>query len=151
MHKLLLATTILISNFNFLLTTPFVNAQNPPAETFQPGFWQPVARVNPKMAITINLINKTDFKINYAVTEERMTPIVIEKEKSTMLKEVKVPIYLVIYPDNSNPNSSRINLKYDVSVDETTNILTVKIREVNESEFGNRTLNIQETGAIFLY
>lgn len=148
MHKILLATA-LVSNLNFMGILPAL-AQNLPAETYQPGFWQPVARVDTKLPVTIKLVNKTDFAVDYAVTTEKITPFGIKSQETTTITEVKIPLYLVIYPNSSNPNSSRINLKYSVQVDDN-NVVTVNISEVDNNTPSNRTLNIQETGAIFLY
>lgn len=46
------------------LTIPVV-AQTPPASTYKPGYWQLIARVNPKNPVTITLINQTKFPLNY--------------------------------------------------------------------------------------
>ncbi len=44
---------------------PSLPAQNPPATTFQPGPWQPVARVNTSRPVEIKIINQTDIDLNY--------------------------------------------------------------------------------------
>ena len=36
-----------------------VQAQVPSAETYQPGYWQPVARFDTKRIVEVNIINNT--------------------------------------------------------------------------------------------
>lgn len=148
MKKIFLATT-LITSLN-LTTIYTATAQNPPAETYQPGFWQPIARVDLKSSITVKLVNQTDFKLDYAITEDNMKPVQIEPRETVTLTNIQVPIYIVIYPDSSDPNSSTINLKYKVAVN-AQNIVTVDVKQIDNDTPGNRTLNIQKTGAIYAY
>ena len=147
-RKILLVTT-LIGNLNLISLAPTL-AQNPPAETYQPGFWQPVGRVNLQRPITVKLVNKTGLNIDYSITENRMEPSVIQPRDTATLTNMEIPLYIVIYPDSSNPNTSRISLKYDVTVDEN-NVVTVEVKNIGRDTSGNRTFNIQKTGAIYVY
>ena len=52
------------------LTVPAL-AQNPPARTYQPGYWQPIARVNSKSPVTVTLVNQTKFPLSYSFLDER--------------------------------------------------------------------------------
>ena len=146
--KILLATT-LIGNLNLIFLYPTF-AQNPPAETYQPGFWQPVARIDLQRSVTVKLNNKTDFALNYTITENKMEPLVIEAEKTATLTDIEIPLYIVIYPSSFITDSSRINLRYDVTADED-NVVTVDIKYIGQDTSGNRTFNIQKTGAIYVY
>jgi hypothetical protein len=147
--KSILLTAILIASLSLMVTSPTV-AQDPPAETYQPGFWQPVARVDVKRPVTIKLVNQTDLTLDYGVTEIKIEPKILSPEATATLTKFDLPLYLVIYPASSNPNSSRINLKYKVSVNED-NLVTVDIYQASDDTPGNRTFNLQETGAIYLY
>ncbi len=147
--KSILLSTILIGNASLMILPPIM-AQNPPAETYQPGFWQPVARVNPQLPIKIELINQSGIILDYAITEGEMRPSQIAVDSTVTLDQVNIPLYIVIYPNSSAPNSSRINLKYFVSVTEE-NVVKVEVRQTEDVSTGNRTFNLQETGAIFVY
>jgi hypothetical protein len=147
--KSILLTTVLIGNASLMNLSPIM-AQNPPAETYQPGFWQPVARVNPQLPIKIELINQSGITLDYAITESQMKPVQIAPSATATLNNVEIPLYIVIYPDSSVPNSSKINLKYFVTVTEE-NVVKVEVRQTEDVSTGNRTFNLQETGAIFLY
>ena len=65
MFKSILFFLLLLTNFNLILR---VNgnaiAQNPPAETFQEGFWQPVARVDLDKPIKLYINNVTNIPIS---------------------------------------------------------------------------------------
>jgi hypothetical protein len=147
--KSIIFTTVLLSNASLMVMLPTI-AQNPPAETYQPGFWQPVARVDLQRPVKIDLINQTGLILDYAITETKMEPIQIAPEANVTLNKVDTPIYIVIYPNSSNPNSSTISLKYHVTVNDD-NVVKVKIRQISNISGGNRTLNLQETGAIYVY
>lgn len=125
-------------------------AQNPPAETYQPGFWQPAARVELNRPITIQLINETGLAINYAVTNIDPTPVLIKAEETVTLDNVDPDLYIVLYPDSSNPNSSIISLNYKIEVT-AENVVKVMIKQAAEGEVGDRSINLQKTGAIYIY
>ncbi len=124
--------------------------QNPPAQTHQPGFWQPVARIDINRPITINLINKTGLIIDYTITDIKMEPVSINPDQTIILNNVKPSLYILVYPDSNNPDSSRIELKYEVQVTQE-NIVEVRIKTTEDSNNSNRTLNLQDTGGIYLY
>lgn len=159
MWKSLIFSSLLVVSANFSLSSSIANAQtetetnnNPPASTFQPGFWQPVARVNPEKPISLNIINNTGIPLDYSFTNETLTPTVLEANDTAVIKSLNPEdsIYLVIYPDLNTPNASRISLKYSVEVTED-NVINLTISVIDEISKGNRTFNLQPTGAIFIY
>ncbi|MGK7929959.1 MAG: hypothetical protein AB4041_00805 [Microcystaceae cyanobacterium] len=132
-------------------TSSIVVAQDPPAQTYQPGFWQPVARVNLNFPITLNLINKTGLEIDYAITNIDPDPIPIAINETETLQQVKPELYIVVYPTSNNPNSSQIALNYTVEVTEE-NVINVQIMKLDDEEgAGDRSINLQKTGAIYIY
>jgi hypothetical protein len=133
-----------------LLSLQDVTAQTPPAETYKPGFWQPVARVDLDRPITIKLMNESELGVDYAITEVKMTPILIPANETITLENIEPSIYLVIYPSSNNPDNSRIYLQYEVHVTKE-NIVEVKIRTTDDGNKSHRTFNLQNTGAIYLY
>ncbi|MGY6530998.1 MAG: hypothetical protein ACXITR_13825 [Cyanobacterium sp.] len=157
MWKSLIASSLLVTTANVTLLLFGVNAQtetnnNPPAQTYQPGFWQPVARVDTEKPISLNIINQTGIFLDYSFTNENLTPTVLRPDDTATIRSLNPgsSIYLVIYPDLNTPNASRINLRYSVEVSED-NVINLTISVIDEISRGNRTFNLQPTGAIFLY
>lgn len=145
-----LVVSLLLTSATITILPPSAIAQNPPAETFQPGFWQPVARANVDKPVTVKLINESGLILDYAITSAEMTPGVIKVGETTTLEDMGGDTYIVVYPDSKNVDSSRINLFFTVDVTEE-NLVNVKITRVEQGEKSHRAFNIQETGAIFLY
>jgi hypothetical protein len=164
MQTKLLTTVALTSILNFSLAGAIAaqpvtiqnlniaqNHQHHPAKTYKPGFWQPAARVDINRPIVIKLINETDVTLNYDLTTNiEKSPEQLEPGKETSFKDFPIPVYLLINPDASVSNTSEFNLKYDVVVDDN-NTAIVRIRKVAEGTPGNTTLNLHETGAIYIY
>lgn len=129
-----------------------VIAQNPPAKTYQPGFWQPTARVAINRPIVVEVKNNTDELIDYNLTTNQVAaPVKIEPGQSSVLRDFPLPAYLLINFSSSTVDSSQFVLKYEVTVDEKNNKVLVKVNKTGREAQGNNTLNISETGAIFIY
>lgn len=124
--------------------------ENPPAETFQPGFWQPIARVDMAKPITLKIINDSGVLLDYAFTDDNVEPLKLEQDATRSIEKIQAPVYVVIYPDIKNPNASRINLKYFVEVT-ADNVVELRVKQTESISQGNRTFNLQSTGAIYLY
>ncbi len=146
---------ILIKNLLFatiFLTTPTlaIQAQTPPASTYKPGFWQPIARIDAKLPVTIEITNQSPIILDYGFTEDRGDELVQIPIKTTIkIDRIILPSYLSITPNSDNPDSSRIDLKYEVTA--TNNIITIIVKQVTNNDIGNGTIDIQETGAIYVY
>ncbi len=149
MKSKILTTAALLVTANLIISVP-VLAQDPPARTYQPGFWQPVARVNINRPIAIKLINQTEVVLEYSLTTNEAPPRQLLPRNTAVLREIPLPAYVLINPTSSNLDSSRVDLKYEVAVG-NDNVVTVKIRQISGDIPGNTTLNIQENGAIYLY
>lgn len=136
------------------LTIPAsLTAQNPPASTYQPGFWQPKARVDLNRPVAIKLINGTNMMLDYDLTSNiEPSPEQISPGNTAILKGFALPAYILINPTDAkaNPNASPPNLKYDVEVSQNNEIL-VKIRKVDRDTPGDSTLNLNEAGAVYIY
>ena len=149
MKSKILTTAALLATANLIISAP-VLAQNPPARTYQPGFWQPVARVNINRPIAIKLINQTEVVLEYSLTTNEAPPRQLFPRNTAVLREIPLPAYVLINSASSNPDHSRVNLRYEIAVSDD-NVVTVKIRQISDDIPENTTLNIQETGAIYLY
>ncbi len=130
--------------------TSMVQAEDPPAETYQPGYWQPVSRFDTKRVVEVNIINNTDIPIEYDLTDiEAMNPQALQPEETGNLKGFGNSANIVIYPLVNN--TREFNLRYKVEVDEDNNIVNVSVIKDDPSFLGHRSINLQKTGAIYLY
>ena len=97
-----------------------VQAQVPSAETYQPGYWQPVARFDTKRIVEVNIINNTDIPIEYDLTDlEAMNPQKLEPQQTGNLKGFGSSANIVIYPLVND--TSEFNLRYTEAMDEDNN------------------------------
>ena len=106
--------------------------------------WQPVARIDPQKNYRVQLTNQAGIVVEYASTSNEFPPRKLQPNQSTTITQLPLPIYLLI-----SPVSPRFNLKYSVSA--ANNIVQVKIQRLPEKVPGNTTINIQESGGIFVY
>lgn len=122
-----------------------LQAQTPPAQTYQPGPWQPIARLNPQAPITVKIVNEAQVPLQYDYSEEKLSPLDLPVGGSAeyLNGDRPLPVYLTI---NSTTD---VGVKYTVSV--TDNVAIVRVREVSATELPDSTLTINRTGAIYLY
>jgi hypothetical protein len=121
-------------------------AENPPASTYKPGFWQPVARINPKLPLNVYIVNQSGLILEYGLTEERAVQK-IPVAATTRLNVKPLPLYVLINPIAA---AGRVELKYDLAV-AGNNTLTVTVRRLGEGATGDRALNIDKAGAVYLH
>ena len=153
MFKSLLLSLLLLTNFGFVfLSNNRAWGQNPPAKTYQPGFWQPIARADATKPIKIKLQNLTNITIDYDITESETSPVSIVPSRVVTLENVKPSssMYIAIYPNNSKISNSQIYLQYQVEVTED-NIVVINISTTEDGAMSHRSFNLQETGGIYLY
>jgi hypothetical protein len=149
----LLTTAALLTSLG--LTTPEVLfAQTPPASTYQPGYWQPVARVDLSRPLTIKIENQTDIPLEYDFSNTRDVPPqpLAEGSSATIEEQLPIPAYLLINRSSflHSSESANFNLKFEVVVSED-NVITIKVSQVDKDTPGYSTVNLHETGAIYLY
>ncbi|MUG99598.1 hypothetical protein F7734_47900 [Scytonema sp. UIC 10036] len=150
MFKSVIISSLLIATASLnIFSCITVTAQEPPANTYKDGFWQPVARLNSKIPITILIINKADFSIDYGITDAKVKQSLIRPKQNVTLKNLKYPLQLVIYPDYNIAGSANYFLQYTVRL--KGQIVEVTVEEADNSNESHRALDIQETGAIYLY
>jgi hypothetical protein len=147
-----------------LVSAPRAEAQDPPATTYQPGFWQPIGRFDPQKPVKVKLVNETDLALDFDITNlESMPPASLAPGESTMIENFGNNAYIMVYPDNATPSTPEQSfvLKFTVPVDARTQMvgsdnvamITVTKGDVNIEErfYGHRSINLQPTGAIFFY
>ena len=134
------------------LTFPaLILAQNPPARTYQPGPWQPVARVDISRPLEIQIINKTDLLLDYDLSSNiNPSPRQLIPGETATLKGFTIPAYILVNRSIAASDPVPVNLKYEVSVDEN-NVIKLTITKIPESEPGFSTFNLNKEGAIYIY
>ncbi len=137
----------------FSLTLPAIaplQAQNPPARTFQPGFWQPIARFDTKQAVEVNITNNTDIPLEYDLTDlEAMNPVSIQTGETGRLQGFGNSGVIVIYP--LVESYSDFTLRFNITINEENNGVNVSVVKDEPTFFGHRAVNLQKTGAIYIY
>ncbi|MBR8830092.1 MAG: hypothetical protein N5P05_003248 [Chroococcopsis gigantea SAG 12.99] len=146
-----LLTVGLLTANTCLLLAPHSIAQTPPATTFVPGPWQPVARVNPQRPVTIKIVNSTDLLLDYDLTANiKPSPQQIVAGDSTVLKGFNLPAYILINNSQNSAVRNPLSLIYSVDVNDN-NEVTLTITTAPNEIPGYTTLNINRQGGIFIY
>jgi hypothetical protein len=131
----------MVAGSSFAAPVPVKNASS--AQSYQRGAFQPVARVNPGLPIRVQLVNRTPEPVDYIVVtytnSRRLAP-----GQTAQLGNFPLPAYL-----NINPNRDRIAIRYRVSINEKNNTAIVEV--LPSGSGGDHSLNINETGAIYIY
>jgi serine/threonine-protein kinase len=141
MNRWMMASLLLVSGMPML---PAIQVHAQPA-TNSPAYpWQPIARINPQKPYQVHLVNQTGIELEYSSTTNEFPPRRLTSGNRTVLTQLPLPIYLLI-----SPVDSRFNLKYNVSA--TNNVITIKVSQLPEGRPGSTTVNIQETGGIYVY
>jgi serine/threonine-protein kinase len=119
-------------------------AENPPAKTYNPGPWQPVARVNPEAAIQVNIINQTGVSLDYSLTTGEIEIRQVATGETAKLTYLPEDAYILI-----NPKASQFSIQFDIKVTEE-NIVNI-IVQPSADPSGETTVNIQSNGGIYQY
>jgi serine/threonine protein kinase len=129
---------------------PAPRQKNPPAQTYQPGFWQPAARINPKHPFKIKLVNQTNTAIEYALTTNEFAPRQLSSKESAVLTYIPLDGYLLINSIQSSLNTEvPTSLQFEVTV--SGNIATVSIRQERSDRPADSTINVNQSGAIYIF
>lgn len=125
-----------------ILSSKPIGATDPPALTFQPGPWQPAARINPQKPIQVTIQNQVDQLLEYGLTDPGAKTYEIPVGQKQTLSISRIPTFL-------NINTlERTALLFTLTVE--GNRVLVQVREINDV-VGDRTFNIDEMGAIYVY
>ncbi|MFQ4145857.1 hypothetical protein [Chlorogloeopsis sp. ULAP02] len=121
--------------------------QNPPARTYNPGYWQPIARVNPKQAVTVILINETNSPLKYNFLDGRADND-LPVGGNAKLNNVTLPVNIAIYNPSQEAAAGKAGgLRYETSAQDNT--IEVRVRPVDAA--GYRVLNISKAGGVYAY
>lgn len=113
------------------------------APSFQPGFWQPVARVDPHRPITVELLNRSGDVLEYGLTDPTYVVAELPVDVGVRFALTEIPTFVTMN------HLFRSALRYTVATTED-NVIQVLVERVDDVA-GDRTLNIDEFGAIYVY
>ncbi|MBD2578108.1 hypothetical protein [Oscillatoria sp. FACHB-1406] len=132
----------------FGMTTPLlVRAQEPPANTYQPGFWQPVARYDATRSARIRLVNRTDSALQYNLTSELGGTRRLFAGESVILSNVEPDSYVIVYSEDKTEQAG-FPVRYRIAVSD--NLVTVDIVR-SATALGEQTVHLHPNGGIFVY
>ncbi len=118
-------------------------ADTPPPATYRSGDFQPVARVNPGKPIRLQIVNKSGAPIDYILVTKTNSRR-LESGQNAVLTGFSLPAYV-----NINPIRDRTAIRYQVRVDDKNNTAIVEV--FASSSGGQRSLNIDETGGVYIF
>ncbi|MDF5719308.1 MAG: hypothetical protein PUP91_02210 [Rhizonema sp. PD37] len=121
--------------------------QNPPASTYHPGYWQPIARINPKQPVTVVLNNQTKSSLKYNFLDGRADSD-LAVGATQQLKNVSLPVNIAIYDPSAEAATREVDgLRYETAI--ANNVLTVTVMPAQST--GYHVLNIARNGGIYKY
>lgn len=141
----------------FTMTFPSqILAQNLPAETYQPGYWQPVDRFDVNRSVEVLLINTTEIPLEYDITALKSTnPQALKAGEMGTLKNFGNSAYIVVYPTISVDPNNPLTLRFNVKVEKDNKVIVLIKKDIiskkNPNFLGHRAINLQENGGIYLY
>lgn len=120
------------------------------ADTYKPGFWQPVARVKDvKDPVRVKFINNTNYVLEYGLTDDRLLGGKLKPQGSAVMENAPIPSYFFTYSTNPERISDAgLRIKYRIVV--TDNLVTVMVTTANDGAPSESTFNIDITGAIYV-
>jgi serine/threonine-protein kinase len=131
-------------------STPIPETNDPPAQTYQPGYWQPVGRIEPQRPFQIKLVNQSGEIVEYAVTTNEFSPRQLSPQESTTLTHIPLDANLLLNSVRSNSRKEFVSsLQFEVNV--VNNLITVRILAGDRDRAGDSTVNIHRTGAIYIF
>jgi hypothetical protein len=119
-------------------------AVDPPAKTFQPGFWQPIARVNPAIPIQISVVNESGLPLEFGLSEQRGFSQVQAGETGRVYTK-PLPMHLLIYP----AKESRANVQFKVTVS-GDNQASIAVVRAPDGSNGDLSVSIDQYGALYI-
>lgn len=129
--------------------------QTPPVQTpsqdSQEDTLKPVAHFNPKTPVRLKLINQTRKSLETGLSTGETKPIPVGQDIT--LGPLPLPINCFVYLSKSSRNPDRRTvLKYNVSVDNNSNLVSVTISQYNGNDIeGDSAISLRRFGSVFVY
>lgn len=113
-----------------------------PASTYNPGPWQPTARINPSQPVMVSIINQTRNTLEIGLTTGQTNTQI----QPGATAKINIPVL------NSNIviNSVTGAAILDYQIDTNDNQVTVTVKS-GSGVAGDNAINIQSNGGIYIY
>ena len=110
--------------------------------------WQVVARFDPARPITVRVLNRTPHPLEYGLSDPYPTTLTeVQTGQKIQLEQVVVPNCLALNTPMLSPVQYAVASTQDAA---GANLITVEVTTVNDVS-GDHCLDLQESGAIFIY
>ena len=122
--------------------------QDPPVQESDSGDRRtPVATIDPKLPVKVILINQSKLTLEYGRTDAKSGIKRIAPGKTEKRNVTSIPFYAVFYPLTSSSNQyQEPTFKFDVTSQK--NVVTVKIRQIEDGGEGDSVIGIRPNGGI---
>jgi hypothetical protein len=124
--------------------------QDPPVRESDSGDRRtPVATIDPKLPVKVILINQSKLTLEYGRTDGKSSTGTrrLAPGGTDTRNRVRIPLYAVFYPLASSSNQyQEPAFKFDVTAKK--NIVTVKIRQIEDGGEGDSVIGIRPNGGI---
>ncbi|GAB4212849.1 MAG: hypothetical protein OHK0012_07840 [Synechococcales cyanobacterium] len=120
-----------------------------PASTFQPGFFQPRVRINPAAPLRVRIENRLGARVDYENVESQAPPLPILPGQSLVLEGLPVPSFINVATPNFSPYRE-ISTLFDLST-EANNTLVVRVRESGDYFGGERVIQVDAQGGVYVF
>ncbi|MEN9206327.1 MAG: hypothetical protein Q6J68_05635 [Thermostichales cyanobacterium SZTDM-1c_bins_54] len=117
-----------------------------PAATFQPGFWQPRVRIDPRQPVQVRIENRLAERVDYEDVENQSLTRPILPGQSLRL-QVMAPAFLNIV---TPPPRLEISTLFDLRV-EPNNTLVIQVRESPDYFGGERVVQVDAQGGVYVF
>ena len=118
------------------------STSTPPASTYNPGPWQPIARINPSQPVLVNIINQTQNTLEVGLTTGK-TNTQIQPSGTAKINLPSLNSNIVI---NSVTGAAIL----DYQIETNANLVTVTVKS-GSGVAGDNAINIQSNGGIYIY
>ncbi len=119
------------------------------AEPFQPGPWQPLARVEPSSPVRVLIVNTSGATIEFDSFSTQVPLPQLQPSESAVVLLGTLPESINISA-LSEPPFSEIPLNFTLSED-SGNTLRVEVGIEFDSFAGDRVVTVDDTGGVYVY
>jgi hypothetical protein len=142
----LLTAVALLAALGSIASLP-VRAQEPPANTYNPGFWQPVERYDPSRLTQVRLVNRSGYILLYSLTTDEAVSRRLLPGGTVVLSNIRPDSYIVVYSSDTAAQAGS-PVKYNITV--SNNVITTTVTR-NPIAPGEQTIHLHPNGGIYVY
>lgn len=142
-----LLTAIFLATTCLIPSAPLF-AQPSPTGQFEPGFWQPEARVSLNRHITFRFLNQTDRVLEYGKAEGYPSTLPPGQTREISISVTRRKGDIATIPINVAEGTYPLQYDYQVN----NNVVTVRIRPTSASDpRQDRAVYVDETGLVYSF